>query len=288
MLSTAISIQAQVPNGGFENWTTFSGYETPSGIWTCFNSYSDGSFYPVTKSIDAHSGSYSVKIANSFPCNLPTEIFKLGALYTTSDGSVDLALDSTTLFKPSIPVVGHPIGVTGFYKFHQAGSFGNLDTMRIQINLYKDGQEVYWSEFRDITTKSDWTNFTLHFPPYNDLEVDSLGIVFNPNLPFRGVNSNSYMLIDDIQLVFGSVSVNEIEKTNKYISIKPNPAINQFGLQNLIGPADVSIFDISGKLLLSKVNLTNEYIDITALNNGIYLVRINTKGDIQTIKLIKE
>lgn len=288
MLIAVINIKAQVPNGDFENWTTFSGYETPSGIWTCFNSSSDGSFYSVSKSNDSHTGSYSLKISNSYPCNLSTEPYKFGAIFTTPKGTYSLPLTQTTMFAPSIERSGHPTGLTGYYKYSQGGSGNDLDTMRILVSLYKSGQEVYSNEFKNSATVSNWTQFTVNFPTYLDTEVDSFGIVINACQPWDGVKGNSSLLVDDLTFNSSSTGINKIEKSNSACTIFPNPVTNYFQINGLVSLVNVSIVDLSGKLLFTKEVMINEKINISSLKNGIYLMEIKTPEGIQSIKLIKE
>ncbi|MDD2622867.1 MAG: hypothetical protein WC142_07975 [Bacteroidales bacterium] len=69
LLALAFKINAQIPNNGFENWTTTVDYETPT-FWTCGNSSSSGVFYPVKKSTDhypASLGNYSIRLENKLP-----------------------------------------------------------------------------------------------------------------------------------------------------------------------------------------------------------------------------
>ena len=58
------------------------------------------------------------------------------------------------------------------------------------------------------------------------------------------------------------------------ISIFPNPS-SQFIHFNTERILDVALFDMSGKLLLSKMVMPNEQIDVSSLNNGIYFITIN-------------
>lgn len=288
LLFIVIKIQAQIPNGGFENWTTFTGYETPSGIWTCFNNASNGSFYAITKSTDAHTGNYALKISNSYPCNLSSEPYKFGAVFTTSKGTYSLPLSPTTMFDPSIERSGHPIGLNGYYKFTQGGSGTDIDTMRILVSLYKIGQEVASVQFKNTATVPNWTQFTIDFPTYLDSEVDSIGIVINACQPWDGVKGNSSVLVDDFEFKYSSTGFKEAEKSNPKYIIYPNPVSSSFKVNSLIGSANISIIDFTGKLLFSKNIIANENIDISILKTGIYIINIQTSDGVQSVELIKK
>ncbi len=71
-------------------------------------------------------------------------------------------------------------------------------------------------------------------------------------------------------------------------AVYPNPATNFITIDSYSETVSmISIYDISGKILLSKNNLTSttDTIDISSLSKGIYFIRINNK---LTTKLIKE
>ena len=65
--------------------------------------------------------------------------------------------------------------------------------------------------------------------------------------------------------------------------IYPNPASNfaNIGIEN----ANVSIFDITGKLVLNISDSNNQTIDISTLSEGMYIVKINSNGNISEQKL---
>jgi poly(3-hydroxybutyrate) depolymerase len=49
----------------------------------------------------------------------------------------------------------------------------------------------------------------------------------------------------------------------------------------------VSIYDLTGKKILSEI-IRSELMDVSSLKTGIYLIRIQSEGNIQTGKLIKQ
>lgn len=62
-----IKTNAQIPNNGFEDWTTIGSYENLND-WATYNSYSAGGFYSCTKSTDHYPtsvGSYSIRLENN-------------------------------------------------------------------------------------------------------------------------------------------------------------------------------------------------------------------------------
>ncbi len=67
------------------------------------------------------------------------------------------------------------------------------------------------------------------------------------------------------------------------ISIFPNPATDYFAIHGLEKETTISVFDISGKIIVRAKNvLPNEKISVTGWNKGVYFVKINNK----TAKLV--
>ncbi len=72
------------------------------------------------------------------------------------------------------------------------------------------------------------------------------------------------------------------------ISLYPNPTKNSFAISADV--SNVEIYNITGQLVKSFTNvISDQELDITNLNSGIYLVKMtNGNGTSQTKKLIKE
>jgi len=91
--------------------------------------------------------------------------------------------------------------------------------------------------------------------------------------------------IDVVQSA-GNVGTSDIKMGA--VSIYPNPVTNVFRINGLIGKSEIFVTDLSGKILFSKEIDGDEYITVTSLEKGIYILRItNAEGQIEK-KLIKE
>jgi hypothetical protein len=76
-------------------------------------------------------------------------------------------------------------------------------------------------------------------------------------------------------------------------AIFPNPVKNSFNINNANATeiAVLELFDIAGKLLLSKNILNNnlQNVDVSALSKGVYMVRISaTDGRTYVSKFVKD
>ena len=87
-----------------------------------------------------------------------------------------------------------------------------------------------------------------------------------------GFSSNGTLNIDD----------NNVSK----LAIYPNPASDIINIQNAEN-STIQIFDITGKLLISRSNISNNaQIDVASLTTGTYFVKIANGNKFQTQKLI--
>ena len=69
-------------------------------------------------------------------------------------------------------------------------------------------------------------------------------------------------------------------------SIFPQPAGNAFQVTGFDAPGTLELYDLSGRLQLRIVNYRGELIDISRLNNGLYLLHSSSYKYSQTVRLI--
>jgi hypothetical protein len=91
----------------------------------------------------------------------------------------------------------------------------------------------------------------------------------------------------DVTLAFECVSLSISENDPLYMRIYPNPTNGDFvTIQTpLNGVKHVDVFDITGKLLISK-SLSADTLDVSSMSSGVYLVNISVNGYKKTVKLI--
>ena len=179
---------AQIPNGGFENWTNNGGHEYPTGWASC--NLGGGPDYPVSKSTDHYPiniGNYSVSMVNN------ATRYQQG--YCAA-GFVNTAL-YLGYWGPTFPIIGHPNSFCGYYKFLPQ----NNDTMLISLYLYKNKAIVASAVLSSTSTVSNWTPFTIPISTYTT--VDSAAIGFSAfyckygQSPY-GPWGNSVLYVDNI------------------------------------------------------------------------------------------
>ena len=278
-----IKINAQIPNSGFESWTTVGSYEDPTGVWKTSNSYCSGPFYPVTKSTDhypADVGNYSIKMENDTSL-LPS----MGAcgIALTNPTSVAYGPD------PSFTITGHPTKLCGWYKFLPQ----NNDTMVIKLDIYQGTQKVAQALLITWIAKPEWTSFIIPISSYTS--ADAASLMFSTYMaecppPTCAPHGSSILYIDNLSFDTLIVSVNEEVSNHLSYKIYPNPASDIVTI-NMNNPnnddAEIIISNLLGDVVFSeKMNREQQEINTVNFNDGIYLVSIKTGKTVKTGKLI--
>lgn len=275
VIGLTASAYAQIPNNGFEDWTTTTGSnENPEGWVTC-NLTNNG--HSVSKSTDhypAGVGNYSVRMEsdtafiNQSGCG---QGFIKTALYLGDWG-------------PAFPITGHPETFCGYYKFFPQ----NGDTMVISLFLFQGGTIVANAEYITTSAATDWTSFNLPISTYATADSAEIGIsAFYGNygeFPI-GPWGNSVMYVDNISfdnLITSGISSNKMVDN---MEMYPNPTADKVTIsfsQHSGQKTSVSIYNIYGKEVYThNIADTNakETIDVSELKQGIYYVRALTEGN---------
>ncbi|PJC06822.1 MAG: glycosyltrehalose trehalohydrolase [Flavobacteriaceae bacterium CG_4_9_14_0_8_um_filter_34_30] len=110
------------------------------------------------------------------------------------------------------------------------------------------------------------------------------------NTPFEVTNTNMTftLLPGQFRIFANEVSVLNVEEPSiQKITLYPNPATNK--IQFSVPLETIQIYDVSGKLIKQFSSYsTSEYVSIEELKNGLYFLKVQHHGNIQTIKLLKK
>ncbi|MDP5096733.1 MAG: alpha-amylase family glycosyl hydrolase [Flavobacterium sp.] len=118
-----------------------------------------------------------------------------------------------------------------------------------------------------------------------DLMDNNAPVVINNPTDVISVNSGRFR-------VFGNqpstLSSNDFEATQNTIALYPNPAKNSFAISR--DASKVEIYNIAGQLVKTYNDInSNQQLDITNLETGLYLIKIiDINGISQTKKMLKE
>jgi hypothetical protein len=79
-----------------------------------------------------------------------------------------------------------------------------------------------------------------------------------------------------------------IQINGDIIKLYPNPVNDYFCVTGIAGMALVTVYDINGKIVLTKQTSENENIDAGKLSKGLYIVKLSTVDGIIQGKMVKK
>lgn len=292
LLSFTMNSGAQIPNNGFEDWTTQLGIEIPQAPWITNNLQPKPvgvSYNPVTKSSDHYPlnvGSYSIRLQND--TSFKSEPGEPLPYWACSYGY------STTAFYPgyagpTFPITGHPNSLCGYYKCNPQ----NNDTMTISAELFYNGAIVSTALFITTLTVNDWTSFNIPFSTYTMADSAQIGMsafYAKPDKYPVGPYGNSVLFVDNLSFNTLISSVNEPASKEASFYLYPNPAKEIVTLKldySKNSDFTLSIYNGDGKLVSSEqLHQNQQQINISGMSDGVYLVEIKSKAWIEQQKLI--
>ena len=214
-----------------------------------------------------------------------------GSSINLSNYSIARDRDGSGEFNPALPLTGtlesgnvHVIANTQAYQETLDRSNQTSDTDAISFNgndpvgLFKNG--VLIDFFGEIGGAYDFKNKTFR----RKAAVNGPTTTFNLAGEWDEYETDT---VTDLGTHTLSVSVNVLNETN--VTLYPNPVQSNELYFNSSPPLNVEIYDITGKLILSK-NLKNssKSIEISDLNTGLYIVKMTNDFGVQVKKLIRQ
>jgi len=240
--------------------------------------------------------------ASSEDINLP---------FTPVTGSVFFGFDMTVQ-DPGNPISGTDNEYFAHFKDDSVGFFGRVDIVEpsgsgdftLGISTSTSAAQATWATdlvygttYR-ITVKYDQIeNIAALWINANSETDTSISGVDGPNneetifsfaLRQSASANGETVLIDNLRITqtFDATLTNS-SFTAKNVNLYPNPTFNGFVTVKTANPKDisVSVFDILGKKVISRSLNTNR-LDVSALNPGVYILRLSQQKASVTKKLI--
>lgn len=191
------------------------------------------------------------------------------------------------------------------YTFGQFASTCDFDPSLGVASLTADGgNDMFVSKLNNLGNYI--SAFRVGGSNYNDfskaLKIDTLGNIyvcgsffqvvdFNPTVATYTLNALGYD--DGFVAKYGQtgfVGLKELIVDAESISVYPNPTnrVLHINTKELL-ESNISIYNVTGQEVYTKaIFSTNEVLDLTHLNNGIYFISIITNNKIYSSKFIKE
>ncbi len=267
-------LSAQIPNAGFENWT--------SGIPD--NWFSQTGYAYASSASNAHSGNLSLRFQ------------------TVQDVS---GVSATTLFTRVVPNSSFfPLGLTSApvnITFWAITSLLNGDVLTINTTLKSGNNIVGVVNGTCVSTVSPTWQFYSFPIAYSSMALpDSAAIWFSfkngsctPNI--NPLNIGTVVMIDDVAFD-GTTGIHSPSNTNNFL-LYPNPANEYTTLNfNQANNADIQIrlLDICGKTVKTfnenskSTGLSSLQLNLSDISEGIYFLSVKTNAGEQVQKLIIE
>jgi hypothetical protein len=280
ILSSAAFCYAQnVPNGGFENWQTFtnsgSSVQIPQHWWTldvlaaAFNPTYTGQ--STVKTTQSHSGNYAILFQTAINSGDTVNGFIFSS---DSVGSFGLSHGFACSSRPS--------ALSGYYKLNLTGgdSAGILLFMSKWNGNHRD--TLVNKTFVFSTNISSYTQFNIpitysssQFPDSAIIEVGIIG-------PAGKVSHVGTQLFLDDLTFSGSVpaGIKEINSDNELISFYPNPfsdkAVVDINNTVNLNNTRLVIYDITGKEVkkIDQIHSRQVTISRDKLESGVYFYKL--------------
>lgn len=256
---------AQIVNGGFEQWTTFLTMQDPTG-WNSTNLLSlfSGDSAVVTRSRDAHWGQYAAKLTPRYN---------------------SLAEDTLpAILFGEFPIASRPAGLRFMYKFQTVPG----DSFIVSAELYKGNTDSSENLVGELLWTYGGNNnvYTLgqaDFEYFDSRTPDTLVVTIIAGQE-SGSRETTTLLIDDITTTSFPAAVN---KNNPLaIQVYPNPGSGVFMIEGMApGKAIAHVFDLNGRLVRTA-EVNHNRVDLNGLQSGCYLLQVENAGELFSGRLI--
>ncbi len=273
-----------VPNGSFDNWTSFGFYEVPDS-WNTTDSVSltQGSHSATKETVDFHSTPYALKLFpfNSFIGTIPG---------VASNGKLNTSTLSFT--GGSIDTVRHQT-LNGWYKYSPVSN----DSCSVIVTLFKwDGATkiiIATGVFGISVATSVYTPFTINLAYATTDTPDSMLLsVYSSALGASHIGT--VLLVDDFSFTGVVSGLNEPADLVNSVTIFPVPASNKLTVALDLRKNMNTTFEIADatgkKMIIHEMNplKTEDNINISVLSNGnyVYTVRDEKGNKLASGKLI--
>jgi hypothetical protein len=286
VVAFAASAMAQIPNPGFESFTSMGSYSVPNGWGTMNNTTAIASVYTAEKGTPGSPGASYLKLTS-----------KTVGAGVVNGIAVSGVIDSIAMkAKSGFPCTLQPVSFTGKWQHMIYGSSqGSVKAVLTKWNVGLSKRDTVAIAAQTLAGMAmSWANFSINFTYLSSVVPDSCIIELRASGSAPTVND--YLWVDNLAF---SGSVTGIENHESFVTnmvVFPNPSSETINVNlNLKSSQKVSIelTDINGKLILTKDagTLTGESkqtLNVNNISKGTYLVRVITESGIEVRKIVIE
>lgn len=281
----SVSAFAQIPNNGFETWTSVGTYSNPAS-WDQLNSMTTGfGVYTCTKGTPGSPGASYLKLVSK-------TVTGLGVVPGVAVcGVIDVAAMKP---KSGFPFTQQPQKLTGSWQYMASGADAGF--VGVYLTKWNSGTMM-----RDTIAKAkqnlsgmamSWTTFSINLSYMSSIAPDSAIIVLSAS----GTTpvANSYLYVDNLAFSGSVTGINTIENLISNITAYPNPTTENISVE-LNAQKTVSIklqlVDLTGKLIreINAGEIQGKYnttINTLGISKGIYFLKISANDASEIKKII--
>ena len=178
--------------------------------------------------------------------------------------------------KESFPVFLNHQTLNGYYQYYPDQG----DTLRIDITMYKNGQQVGYGNFMQKDTVDSFTPFeaVINYNQGSTQAPDSANIKVQPN--FNTAKGISRAIVDKLSFDGYVLGVRDetVSTPANAIRVYPNPVSTVVTVDLYDGSGDITITDLTGKMMIKETikGAAKKKIDISDLTDGYYLISVKT------------
>lgn len=284
VVAFAASAMAQIPNPGFESFTSMGTYSVPNGWGTMNNTTAIASIYTAEKGTPGSPGASYLKLTS-----------KTVGAGVVNGIAVSGVIDSIAMkAKSGFPCTLQPVSFIGKWQHMIYGtSQGSVKVVLTKWNVGLSKRDTVAIAAQTLAGMAmSWANFTINFTYLSSNIPDSciIDLRASGNTP----TNNDYLWVDNLAF---SGSVTGIENHESFVtdmSIYPNPSSDMVNFKFNIKTAqqiNIEISDINGKLIRSEnfgkiQGETYQNMNISGIAKGTYFVKIKGEKSIETRKLV--
>ena len=253
---------AQIPNGGFENWTSVDGHLEPDD-WMTSNSTTEP-FGVITceQGAPGEAGNYYAKITSHIIVVQGVSALVLGYLI-----SGDPATQT-----PGFPYSERPEALNGSIQYDMQGS----DQGNVTVSLVLNNVAIAGGILELNGSQNGWENFSIPILYEDETSYPDAAIVTVASSGSPGVEGST-VSVDNLS--FGPLSANAgIQEVQAAVGLRVYPTLTS-DLLNVEADqplAQVDILDMTGRSLMHQgVNAENITLNVSDLNKGRYLVQVH-------------
>lgn len=279
---------AQIPNAGFENWTSMASgaYSNPDGWGTLNNSTYPLGVYTATIGTPGVTGANYLKLTS-----------KTAGPSVVNGVAVSGVLDSTTMKpKSGFAFNQQPASLNGKYQHMIFGSSqGYIKATLTAWNSTLSKRDTVAIALQNLTGMAmSWTTFTVNFNYLSSTMPDSCMIELHAS--GSAPTNNDYLWVDNLAFSGSVTGIDTHSDSFNSISIYPNPVKDHSLVSFQISSAqqvDLQLIDVTGRILETEnlgvcTGQVQHVLPVSKLSTGIYFVKLVSAQGITVRKIIVE